>query len=81
VTYFIKTGEQILQLRNNSLDNLTLMSFDSAQVDAEFGCGVKLKETLSVITYKPSAAGSKFAGEIVAVEFVPQYFKFLDEAK
>lgn len=81
VTYFIKSGEQILQLRSASLDTLTLVSFDSTQVDSEFGCGVKIKETLSVITYRPLTGNAKFAGEIVAVEFVPKYFKFLSESK
>ena len=79
VTYFIKTGEQVLQLRSSSLETLILVSFDSEQVDAEFGCGIKLKESPSVITYRPSANDkSKTAGEIVAVEFVPKYFKFLN---
>ena len=82
ITYTIKAGNQVLQLRSNSLETLILVSFDPALVDSEFGCGVLKTENLSVITFRPGTdAKSKFAGEIVSLEFVPKNFRFVEEAK
>jgi hypothetical protein len=40
------------------------------------------KENLSVVTFRPSGAdGAKIAGEVISIEFVPPYFKFLGERK
>jgi tetratricopeptide (TPR) repeat protein len=82
VIFSVKAGNQIFQLHSNSLETLMLVSFDPALVDSEFGCGVRIKEIPSVITYRPAAdEKSKTTGEIVSVEFVPKTFRFLSETK
>ena len=82
IIFSIKSDKQILLLRSDTFDNLTLISFESELVDSEFGCGVLKKENLAVITFRPNAdAKSKVAGEIIAVEFVPKNFRFLEEIK
>jgi tetratricopeptide (TPR) repeat protein len=82
IIFSVKSGEQSFELRSASLETLTLVSFAAGIVNSEFGCGVVKKENLSVITFRPSAdADAKIAGEIVAVEFVPQTFRFLSENK
>jgi tetratricopeptide (TPR) repeat protein len=82
IIFSVKAGNQLLQLKSNSLETLSLVSFDAASANSEFGCGVVQKENLSVITYRPNGGErSKVAGEIVAVEFVPKTFRFLTESK
>ena len=82
VIFSVKSEDRVVQLRASSLETLKLISFDSGQINSEFGCSVKIKESPAVITYRPAATDqSKLAGELVAVEFVPQYFKFIGENK
>lgn len=78
----VKTENQVLQLKSDSLETLTLISFEPALVNADFGCGTMQKENLSVVTFRPLAnEKSKITGEIVSIEFVPQNFRFLSEKK
>ncbi|HEY8559929.1 MAG TPA: tetratricopeptide repeat protein [Pyrinomonadaceae bacterium] len=78
VVFSVKADEQLLQLRSDSLETLTLISFDANVVNSDFGCGTLKKDVLSVITYRPRAGErATTAGEIVAVEFVPKFFRFL----
>ena len=82
IIFSIKSDKQMLLLRSDTFDSLTLISFESELVDSEFGCGVLKKENLAVITFRPNAdTKSKVAGEIIAVEFVPKNFRFLEEIK
>lgn len=82
IIFSVKTDNQIFELKSDSFDTLTLVSFESKLVDSEFGCGVIKKENLAVITFRPSAdTKSKITGEIVSVEFVPKTFRFLTENK
>lgn len=82
IIFSVNAGSQVFELKSDSFETLTLVSFESKLVDAEFGCGLIKKENLSVITFLPGAdAKSKIAGEIVSVEFVPKNFRFLTEDK
>lgn len=82
IIFSVKADDQIFELKGDSFDTLTLISFESKLVDSEFGCGVMKKENLAVITFRPSAnVKSKITGEIISVEFVPKNFKFPSEIK
>lgn len=79
IIFSVKTDNQIFELKSDSFDTLTLVSFESKLVDSEFGCGILKKENLAVITFRPNTdAESKITGEIVSVEFVPKTFRFLN---
>ncbi|HVE58602.1 MAG TPA: tetratricopeptide repeat protein [Pyrinomonadaceae bacterium] len=82
IIFSVNADNQVFELRSDSFETLTLVSFESKLVDAEFGCGLIKKENLSVITFLPVAdTRSKIAGEIISVEFVPKNFRFLSEEK
>ena len=82
ILFSVRADNQNLLLRSNSLETLTLVSFESGLVDSDFGCGITKNENLSVITYRPAAnEKSNIAGEIIAVEFVPKTFRFLSGNK
>jgi Tfp pilus assembly protein PilF len=78
----MKADTQTFELKSDSFETISLISFDSKLVNAELGCGQLEKENLAVITFRPERdAKSKIAGEIVSVEFVPKNFKFLTADK
>jgi len=79
VEFSIKVDNQIVKLQAPNFDALFLMSFNSATSDVEVGCDTVKKETFAVVTYRPNAdAKAKSAGEIVAIEFMPETFKLIN---
>ncbi|MEP6901705.1 MAG: tetratricopeptide repeat protein [Actinomycetota bacterium] len=82
IIFSVTSDNQVLQLKSDSFETLTLISYENELVNSEFGCGVMKKENLSVITFRPNTdAKSKITGEIVSIEFVPKNFRFLEEGK
>jgi tetratricopeptide (TPR) repeat protein len=75
IIYSFKTGNQMLEFRSNSLDEVTLTAF--AATNSKFGCGTLKNEIYAVISYRANNnSKSKITGEAVALEFVPKNFKF-----
>ena len=71
-----RAADEVLRLHRDSLEGLTLISFEVGTVATSFGCNSTRPLGLSVITYRPPRSGrSKQTGELIAVEFVPEYFK------
>jgi len=82
IIFSMKAGAQNFELKGDSFETVSLISFDPRLVAAEFGCGQWEKENLAVITFRPNAdARSKIAGDIVSIEFVPKTFRFLSKEK
>jgi thioredoxin-like negative regulator of GroEL len=79
VEFSARRENQILKFQAANFDSLFLMSYNAETSEAQIGCDTITKEIFTVITYKPSDdAKSKFAGEIVAIEFIPETFKLLE---
>ena len=79
IEYSVKIDNKILKFSSENFDSLLLMSFDGNLSNDEFGCGTLKKEMFAVVTYRPlTNAKAKSAGEIVAIEFVPKNFRFLN---
>lgn len=71
-----KSGSETLRLKTDAPQNLRIMAFNQNVGSMQFGCGVKFPNVPAVVTFRPSAdAKDKVAGEIVAIEFVPEGFK------
>lgn len=80
VIYSFRIGEHFLQLRSDSLDEVFLTTFTADAADSQFVCGVLKRERFAAITYRAGESGAaKVAGQIVAIEFVPLSFKFLEQ--
>lgn len=77
INYLIKVENRILRLSSETFDSLKLTTFDAETADGQIGCGTIKKEMFAVVTYRPISK-SRTTGEIVAIEFVPKNFKFLN---
>jgi tetratricopeptide (TPR) repeat protein len=73
VIYSFKVNNRRIEFRSNTLEDVTLTAYASA--DSKFGCGTLKKEVYAVLTYRSkNDVKSKIAGETVAIEFVPRNF-------
>jgi tetratricopeptide (TPR) repeat protein len=79
IIYSAAVGTESLRLRSKDFQTLELMTFAPLAQD-EIGCQGLTKELFSVLTYVPGDdPKTKTAGAIVAIEIVPEDFRFLDE--
>ncbi|HXG84897.1 MAG TPA: tetratricopeptide repeat protein [Pyrinomonadaceae bacterium] len=79
IRYTFKADNQILTFSSKDFNSLTLISYEEKMNDSQVGCGELKKESFAVVTYRPKAnSADKTAGEIVAIEFMPAGFKFLN---
>ena len=79
ISYSIKADTDAFQLSSKDFQTLIVTTFVSAEVGEEIGCGAKLAGQTAVISYRPSEAPkSPTRGELVALEFVPASFRFID---
>ena len=77
VIYWFKADNQLIKFRSDSFEEVALTAF--AATDSKYGCGTLKTEVYAVITYRTSRdTKSKFTGETVAIEFVPNNFKFVE---
>ncbi|HEX6127387.1 MAG TPA: tetratricopeptide repeat protein [Pyrinomonadaceae bacterium] len=78
ITFHIKTEKELLQLSSKDFQGLKLMTF----VDdggAEVGCNAALSDLTAVVAFRTLASAKPpIRGELVAVEFVPKSFRFID---
>ncbi len=85
IVFTVKTDTETFTLTSKDFENLALMAFDADAQNSQIGCDANLAAFKAVVTYKPlavEAAKTKTAprGELVAIDFVPQNFKFMDAA-
>jgi tetratricopeptide (TPR) repeat protein len=79
IRYTFKADNQVLTFGSKDFDSLTLISYEEKMNDSQIGCGELKKESFAVVTYRPKVNPvDKTAGEIVAIEFMPDGFKFLN---
>ena len=77
VIYSFKADNQLIKFRSDTFEEVALTAF--AATDSKYGCGTLKKEVYAVITYRTGGeTKSKIAGETVAIEFVPNNFKFVE---
>lgn len=79
VTYSIKTDTETFQLTSKDFQTLSIITFIPDAGDNEVGCNSNLASANAVISYRPGTfEKSASRGELVAVEFVPTNFRFVD---
>ena len=79
IVYTVKAENETLTLTSKDFQNLALVSFDDDSSDASVECNANLSKFKTVLTYKPLAEKSTHKGELLAIDFVPSYFKFMEE--
>jgi tetratricopeptide (TPR) repeat protein len=73
ITFQVRAGDRVLKFHRDNFDRMVITTFTTG-VGRDIGCGPRKPENSIVLTYTPSGEGSKFAGEVRALEFVPQTF-------
>ncbi|MBS1792547.1 MAG: tetratricopeptide repeat protein [Acidobacteria bacterium] len=82
IRYTVSAGGRVWQFETETFETLYLISYANPLVNSEFGCGEVNRENLAVVTFRPgNDKNSPVAGELVAVEFVPKNFRFLENGK
>lgn len=82
ITYSVKSGNENFALNSKDFQNLTIVTFDPELMNVQIGCDAKIQDLNLVLTYKPQAdAKAAMRGELIAVEFVPKNFRFMNEAE
>lgn len=79
IYFTVKAGNQIFQLRSETLETVSLTAYSREMGNTKFGCGELKQQNLAVIIYRQAEKNeTKIAGELKSIEFVPANFKFLN---
>lgn len=79
IVYAVKTETGTVSLFSKDFQNLALVAFESGAESAQISCNANLSAFNSVLTYNIKNAKSTHAGELIAIDFVPDNFRFMDE--
>jgi tetratricopeptide (TPR) repeat protein len=79
ITYTVVSDTETFTLTSKDFQGLNLSSYVVEGGNTGIGCDAKTGTLKAVLIYQPSAAAkSPTRGELVSVEFVPAYFRFVD---
>ena len=79
ITYSIKTDAETFQVSSKDFQTLAITTFVPESGDGQVGCGTDLTASTVVATYRPAVTATPPSrGELVAIEFVPSNFRFVD---
>lgn len=77
VIYQVQSENQNLQFINKSFNGIEFFTYKIELKNGTIGCETDLSSFSSIITFKPLIEeNSNSSGEIVSIEFVPDYFVF-----
>lgn len=74
IAYTIASADGELKLTSKDFESLVLGALDMATAEVSVGCTANLSRYKAVVTYK---ASDRLPAELVALEFVPDRFRFL----
>lgn len=80
VYYSVKTPKEVVTFTSKDFRAVTLGAFITTwKEDTQVGCNADLASFLAVISFRPlPETKGKPKGEVTAIEFVPDYFRFID---
>ncbi len=82
VAYTVKTDGETFTLSSKDFQSLALTAFVADAQEAQIGCGANVADFNTVLTYKPQAdVKNTNRGELIAVDFVPKNFRFMDASE
>ncbi len=82
IVYTIKTETETFILGSKDFEHLTLMTFVPDSAATQVGCGANIADINAVLTYQPQTASkTENRGELVALDFVPKNFRFIDSSE
>jgi len=75
IVFTIKTGDRLLKVQTDAFESMDISTY-AETVSGEITCGIRKKEDVVVVTYKPiSEPRAKTDGTAISLEFVPKEFK------
>ncbi|MGI9034925.1 MAG: tetratricopeptide repeat protein [Pyrinomonadaceae bacterium] len=82
VVYTVKTGTETVTLYSKDFQTLSLVALSKGSESVEFGCNANTANLNTVLTFKKAdnpKSGAK--GELTAIDFVPDDFRFVEPRK
>lgn len=79
VFYTVKTDTETFQLTSKDFSALELSAMIDEAQSMEFGCGAQVANFRAVLTFRPAANAAKTRGSLLAIAFVPQFFRLKTE--
>lgn len=83
ITYTVKAGAETFTLFSKDFESLEIQTFVADAENLQVGCGSKVDDFNSVLIFKPQndpKTGTTARGELVAIDFVPRNFRFMEPA-
>lgn len=76
IVFRIRVGESLLNLHASDFESVDISTY-TPDVSGNINCGPRKPENTVVVTYRPTAAGTRarFDGDAIALEFVPRDFQ------
>jgi tetratricopeptide (TPR) repeat protein len=82
IVYTVKAGGETFTLTSKDFESLALTTLIADTENAQVGCGENLADFNLVVTFKPQTdPKNPHRGELVAVDFVPKNFRFMDTSQ
>lgn len=77
VLFAVKTEKETIILSSDDFQGLSLNAYTNTPT-GEVGCNGNLSATRALLTYIPTAAKGPTRGRLVAIDFIPEDFRFID---
>jgi tetratricopeptide (TPR) repeat protein len=78
IVFTVKSESGTVTLFSKDFQNLTLVAFGTGAESAQVGCNANLSAFNAVLTFNIRSAKTPQSGELVAIDFVPDNFRFMD---
>lgn len=73
IVFQVRAGDRLLRFHSDNFERVNISAF-TPEVSGDITCGPLLNDNSVVITYAAAKAGTRFDGEVNALEFVPLKF-------
>lgn len=76
VGFFVSTAEKDFKFVSKTFKELVFYTYQIQLKGGEIGCETDLSKFFSIVTFSSSTQPNEYDGELVSIEFVPDYFVF-----
>ena len=76
-SYLVKSAAGDLVLYSKGIKSIVFDTYNVDLKDLQLGCNLIKKPVFGVVTYRPLEGKPGIIGEMVRIEFVPEYFRFI----
>ena len=79
IIYTVTTESETFALSSKDFENLALVAYVADVENTQVGCGINISAVNAVLTYKPQTDPKNTSrGELIAIDFVPKDFSFME---